>query len=120
MTDPAAPFKQLAGTHAAAMVESGMVVGLGTGSTAIFAIRAIAARLQSGALRDITAIATSRASAAALSGRAGVVEHGLFLDVATDVIVAGEEGVKRFFFEKKNQKTSIHQTYLSGRAGLQE
>ncbi len=30
-----------------------------------------------------------------LNGRAGIVEHGLFLDLATEVIVAGEEGVRR-------------------------
>lgn len=29
-----------------------------------------------------------------LSGRAGVVEHGLFLDLATDVIVAGTQGIR--------------------------
>ena len=32
--------------------------------------------------------------AARLSGRAGVVEHGLFLGLATDVIVAGVEGIR--------------------------
>jgi ribose 5-phosphate isomerase A len=31
--------------------------------------------------------------AARLEGRAGIVEHGLFLNLATDVIVAGEGGV---------------------------
>jgi ribose 5-phosphate isomerase A len=31
--------------------------------------------------------------AAELERRAGVVEHGLFLRLATDVIVAGEEGI---------------------------
>ena len=30
-----------------------------------------------------------------LNERAGIVEHGLFLGLATDVIVAGEEGVRR-------------------------
>lgn len=29
-----------------------------------------------------------------LSGRAGIVEHGLFLDLATDVIVAGTQGIR--------------------------
>lgn len=33
--------------------------------------------------------------AAALSGRAGVVEHGLFLGLATEVIVAGDDGIRR-------------------------
>lgn len=64
-TDPATSFKQQAGEHAAGLVESGMVVGLGTGSTAIFATRKIAARLAAGDLRDIVAIATSRATDAA-------------------------------------------------------
>jgi ribose 5-phosphate isomerase len=35
--DAAARLKQEAGEQAAALVDSGMVVGLGTGSTAIFA-----------------------------------------------------------------------------------
>jgi hypothetical protein len=46
--------------------------------------------------------------------------HGLFLNIATDVVVAGREGVKQFFFEKKNQKTSIRFTRLSGQAGPHE
>ena len=65
MTDEAARLKELAGEQAAALVESGMVVGLGTGSTAIFATRRIGELLRSGALTDIVAIATSRATDAA-------------------------------------------------------
>ena len=41
-----------------------MVVGLGTGSTAIFATRKLGELLSSGALRDVTAIPTSRATEA--------------------------------------------------------
>jgi ribose 5-phosphate isomerase A len=58
MTD----LKQQAGEAAAALVESGMVVGLGTGTTAIFATRQIGERLKSGNLRKIVAIATSKAT----------------------------------------------------------
>jgi ribose 5-phosphate isomerase A len=29
-----------------------------------------------------------------LTGRAGIVEHGLFIGLATDVIVAGPEGLR--------------------------
>ena len=68
MTSPApdslATFKRAAGEKAAALVESGMVVGLGTGSTAIFATRQIGARLASGQLRDVVGVPTSRATAA--------------------------------------------------------
>ena len=57
--DPQAAFKQTAAEHAAGFVRSGMTVGLGTGSTAIFATRRIAALLRAGVLRDIAGIATS-------------------------------------------------------------
>ncbi|HLN08265.1 MAG TPA: ribose-5-phosphate isomerase RpiA [Xanthobacteraceae bacterium] len=65
MTDPVARLKQQAGERAAALVTSGMVVGLGSGSTAIFATRRIAERLRAGDLKNIIAIATSRATDAA-------------------------------------------------------
>jgi ribose 5-phosphate isomerase A len=55
-------LKQAAGERAVEFVESGMVVGLGTGSTAIHAIRRIAELIQSGHLRDILGIPTSKAS----------------------------------------------------------
>ncbi|HYX22497.1 MAG TPA: ribose-5-phosphate isomerase RpiA [Thermoanaerobaculia bacterium] len=56
-------MKRRAGERAAALVASGMVVGLGTGSTAVFATRAIGERLASGALRDVAGVPTSRATA---------------------------------------------------------
>jgi ribose 5-phosphate isomerase A len=52
-------LKKQAGEFAAGLVQSGMVVGLGTGSTAIHAVRRIGERIKSGDLRDILAIATS-------------------------------------------------------------
>lgn len=54
--------KRAAGEEAASWVESGMVVGLGTGSTAVHAIRAIGSRLASGTLVDVVGIPTSTAS----------------------------------------------------------
>jgi ribose 5-phosphate isomerase A len=56
--------KQAAGELAASWVESGMIVGLGTGSTAVHTIRAIGARVESGELREVLGIPTSRASEA--------------------------------------------------------
>ncbi len=52
-------LKRLAGEYAVRFVSSGMVVGLGHGSTAIHAIRRIAELLRSGELRDIVAIPCS-------------------------------------------------------------
>lgn len=62
MTDRDA-LKQAAGGQAAEWVESGMVVGLGTGSTAIHAITAIGVRIADGSLTDVVAVPTSKASA---------------------------------------------------------
>jgi ribose 5-phosphate isomerase A len=63
--DPRDRQKQEAGERAVDWVESGMTVGLGTGSTAIWAIRRIGALLASGELRDIVGVPTSDASTAA-------------------------------------------------------
>jgi ribose 5-phosphate isomerase A len=60
--DTQATLKKAAAEYAVRYVESGMTVGLGTGSTAIFAIRRIGALLSSGELRNIVGFATSRAS----------------------------------------------------------
>ena len=56
-----ARYKREAAEYAVQYVESGMTVGLGTGTTAIYATRCIAERYISGQLRDIVAFATSRA-----------------------------------------------------------
>ncbi len=53
--------KQLAGEAAADVVESGMAVGLGTGSTAVYAIRRLGERVAGGLA--ITAVPTSLALA---------------------------------------------------------
>jgi len=52
-------LKKLAGYRAVDFVESGMVVGLGTGSTAIWAVRRIAEKLRNGELRQIIGVPTS-------------------------------------------------------------
>ena len=45
-------------------VESGMRIGLGTGSTAVWAVRRVGSLLASGALRDVVAVPTSEVTAA--------------------------------------------------------
>ncbi|MFK7805481.1 MAG: ribose-5-phosphate isomerase RpiA [Anaerolineae bacterium] len=52
-------LKKQAGKYAADLIESGMRVGLGTGSTAVWAVRRIGERLKAGELTDIVAIPTS-------------------------------------------------------------
>jgi ribose 5-phosphate isomerase len=60
----AAAYKQHAAECAVELVQSGMVVGLGTGSTAVFAIRRIGLLLHSGQLRDVVGVPTSAAAEA--------------------------------------------------------
>ena len=55
-------YKRQAAEHAVTLVESGMVVGLGTGSTAIFATRRLGEMLRQGTLRDIRGFGTSQAT----------------------------------------------------------
>src|SRR4051812_27064649 len=54
--------KQRAAQAALQHVRSGMIVGLGTGSTADFFLIALADALKSGALRDIRGVPTSKQS----------------------------------------------------------
>ncbi len=64
MTEHAIPqdsWKQMAGTAAVRLVEDGMFVGLGTGSTSSFMIYALAQRVQAD-LRIAGAVASSQAS----------------------------------------------------------
>lgn len=58
-TDPVKVMKQEVGKAAAALVQSGMIVGLGTGSTTAYAIEYLGNRLKSGEINDIVGIPTS-------------------------------------------------------------
>ena len=55
-----AKYKRQAAEHAVGFVESGMVVGLGHGSTAVHALRLIARLLDEGRLRDVVGVPCSR------------------------------------------------------------
>lgn len=68
-------------------VESGMVVGLGTGSTAAFAVERLGEKLKSGELKDIVAIPTSirtKEQAESLSIPLVTLDTHPKLDVAID------------------------------------
>lgn len=56
-------LKRQAAETAVAAIQSGMVVGLGTGSTAVHVVRAVGRMLQDGRLHDIVAVPTSEATA---------------------------------------------------------
>jgi ribose 5-phosphate isomerase A len=54
-------YKQQAAERAVEYAQSGMTIGLGTGSTAIFATRRIAELIREGQLKDVAGFATSKA-----------------------------------------------------------
>ncbi len=137
-------LKQLAGIEAAKFVKEGMIVGLGTGSTADYMVEEIGRRMREEGLR-ITGVTTSNATtelaeklgiplksidevpvvdltidgadeitdgghyiidlhlevieqpeslATYLDELVGVVEHGLFLNMVSKVVVGSEKGVE--------------------------
>lgn len=62
MEKPLEAYKKEAAHAAVAFVEDGMVVGLGTGSTARYAVLELARRLREGELRDVKGVPTSEAT----------------------------------------------------------
>ena len=90
MSGPVASLKREAAEAAAALVTDGMVVGLGTGSTATFAIARLIDRVRDG-LR-IKAVPTSERSAA--QARAGGIELiELGADTRLDITIDGADAV---------------------------
>jgi ribose 5-phosphate isomerase A len=70
-SDPDKSKREAAKAAVERYVESGMVIGLGTGSTATFAVRRIGELVASGELRDIRGVPTS-AKTTALANELGI------------------------------------------------
>jgi len=85
--DPVKVMKQQVGKAAADLVQSGDVVGLGTGSTAAFMIQYLGERLQAGTLSDIKGIPTSF-QASVLAQKYGIplttLDEADCIDIAID------------------------------------
>ena len=84
--------KQAAAWRAVELVESGMVVGLGAGSTAAFAVERIADRLRQRQLRDVVGIPCSSAVAAA-ARQLGIPLTTLEQAEAIDLTIDGADEV---------------------------
>jgi ribose 5-phosphate isomerase A len=84
--------KQEAAARAVKLVESGMVVGLGGGSTAAFAIRLIAERLREGQLHDVVGIPCSR-GVGAMAQQLGIPLTSLEECAAIDLTIDGADEV---------------------------
>jgi len=85
-------LKRMAAERAVEYVQSGMVVGLGTGSTAVFAVRRIGALLAEGTLQRIVGIPTSDATARAAE-QAGIPLGTLDDYPAVDVTIDGADEI---------------------------
>jgi len=87
-------LKQEAARHAVEFIKSGMVVGLGTGSTAAYAVKQIAGRLQAGDLKNIVGIPTSIRTEK-LARELDIPLEGLDAQPAIDVTIDGADEVDR-------------------------
>jgi ribose 5-phosphate isomerase A len=85
-------LKQKAAHRAVEFIESGMIVGLGTGSTTEFAVRRIGERLKSGDLKDIVGIPTSIRTQK-LAGELNIPLCGLDDQPDIDVTIDGADEV---------------------------
>ena len=85
-------LKQKAAHRAVEFIESGMIVGLGTGSTTEFAVRRIAERLRSGDLKNIVGIPTSIRTQK-LAGELNIPLCGLDDQPDIDVTIDGADEV---------------------------
>jgi ribose 5-phosphate isomerase A len=85
-------YKKMAAERGVEFVESGTVVGLGSGSTALLAIKAIAARMQAGKLTDIVGVPCSH-SVEAAAERLGIPLTTLEKHPAIDITIDGADEV---------------------------
>jgi len=95
-SDSQTRLKRMAAEEAVNIVQSGMVIGLGTGSTAIFATRRIGELLRTGELKDITAIATSRQTDEE-ARKLGINMMDDALPLAVDITIDGADEVDPHF-----------------------
>src|SRR3954470_21174327 len=84
--------KQAAAARAVELVESGMVVGLGAGSTAAFAVQRIGDLLRQGRLRDVVGIPCS-STVGADAERVGIPLTTLEDRAAIDLTIDGADEV---------------------------
>jgi ribose 5-phosphate isomerase A len=92
VTDEELAWKRAAAEYAAGLIESGMRVGLGTGSTAIWAVRRLAERLAGNEVRDVMAVPTSRETEAE-AARLGVPLTTLADHPVLDLTIDGADEV---------------------------
>ncbi len=91
--DPREAWKRAAAEHATRWIRSGMVIGLGAGSTALFAVQRIAALLARNVLSDILGVPCSAAVASAAT-QLGIPLTTLDAHPVIDLTIDGADEVE--------------------------
>lgn len=111
--------KRAAAEWAADLVSSGMVVGLGSGSTAIFALRRIAARLADGSLHDVVGVPTSEVERVAAEEN-GIPLTDLDRHPVIDMTIDGADEVDPAFNLIKGGGGALLREKIVAQASLRE
>ncbi len=112
-------LKQLAAARAVEYVQSGMVLGLGTGATARYAIEMLGERLRDGRLRNIVGIPTSSGSAK-LAAEAGVPLTTLQEHPVVDLTIDGADEIDPHLNLIKGQGGALLHEKIVARASRRE
>ncbi len=112
-------LRQLAAARAVESVQSGMVLGLGTGSTARYAIQMIGERLRDGRLHDIAGVPTSSVTVE-IAQRAGVPLTTLQAHPILDLTIDGADEVGPDLTLIKGQGGALLHEKIVARASRQE
>lgn len=112
-------LKRLAAARAVEAVQSGMVLGLGTGSTTRYAIEMIGERLQEGRLRDIVGVPTSSVTMG-MAQRAGIPLTTLHEHSVLDLTIDGADEVNPDLVLIKGQGGALLREKIVARASRQE
>jgi ribose 5-phosphate isomerase A len=112
-------LKQMAAARAVEMVQSGMLLGLGTGSTARYAIEMIGERLHNGILSDIMGVPTSSGSAE-LARQVGIPLTTLQQHPTLDLTIDGADEVGPNLVLIKGQGGALLREKIIARASRRE
>jgi len=112
-------LRQMAAARAVELVQSDMIVGLGTGATAGFAIEMIGQRLRDGTLRNIVGIPTSSGTVR-LATKAGIPLGTLGEHPSIDLTIDGADEVDPQLTLIKGQGGALLHEKIVARASRRE
>ena len=96
MPEKTGQLKKAAGERAVDFIRPGMTVGLGTGSTAEFAMKELSMRIRDGRLSDVTCVPSSIRTES-FAGKLGLPLAGLAAGTKLDVTIDGADEIDSAF-----------------------